>query len=81
MAQIAEMMEAHWTGWVDEKLPALHGKTPRQAVRTADGREAVEALLVDIERRKDAHGPREALNREGVRQVRERLGLAKKEKK
>jgi hypothetical protein len=50
-AKLAEMVAAHWEGWVDEKIPALGGKTPRQAVKTADGRESVEALLRSAERR------------------------------
>ncbi len=79
MAQLQEMMERHWIGWVDEKLPALNGKTPRKAVRTADGREAVEALLTDIERKPDDDGSWVEMNRRGVRQVREILGLSKKE--
>jgi len=41
----------HWEGWVDEKIPALGGKSPRQAVKSADGRESVEALLRSAERR------------------------------
>jgi len=47
---IRKMAEAHWEGWLDGKLPILGGKTPRQAVRDPDGREMVEALLLDIER-------------------------------
>ena len=43
-------MERHWESWIDEKIPALGGKTPRQAVRDRDGREMVEALLLDAER-------------------------------
>jgi hypothetical protein len=50
-ARLTEMMAAHWRGWVDEKIPALGGKAPRQAVKTADGRESVEALLRSAERR------------------------------
>lgn len=39
----------HWKGWINERIPALGGKTPRQAVKTPDGRESVEALLKDAE--------------------------------
>ncbi len=48
---LARMVAFHWEGWVDEKIPALGGKTPRQAVKSADGRESVEALLRSAERR------------------------------
>ncbi len=35
--------------WVDEPVPALGGKTPRQAIRSKAGREQVDALLKQIE--------------------------------
>lgn len=47
---IEKTLSAHWKGWIDDKIPALNGKTPRQAVKTPDGRESVEALLLDAER-------------------------------
>jgi cellulase/cellobiase CelA1 len=75
-AHIADVMKKHWEGWVDTKLPALGGKTPRQAVKTADGREAVEALLADAARH-DLHDPVMGnFHRSGVRRARELLGLA-----
>jgi hypothetical protein len=37
--------------WVDQKIPVLGGRTPRQAVQDPDGREIVEALLLEWERR------------------------------
>lgn len=49
-AQIAEFVRQHYRKWPKEKLPALKGLTPLQAVNTSDGREMVEALLVDFER-------------------------------
>ena len=36
--------------WVHEKIPALGGRTPIEAVRDPDGKEAVEALLAQWER-------------------------------
>jgi hypothetical protein len=39
----------HYRRWLDTALPALEGKTPRDAVRTPAGRAKVEALLADIE--------------------------------
>jgi len=35
--------------WVDEKIPALGGRTPREAVQTSEGREKVEEILRDWE--------------------------------
>jgi Protein of unknown function (DUF2384) len=37
--------------WVHQKLPVLGGRTPLQAVQDPDGREIVESLLLDWERR------------------------------
>ena len=45
-----EFRERRWEAWVDEEVPALDGLTPREAVRDADGREKVEALLAQFER-------------------------------
>jgi hypothetical protein len=41
--------EQHYATWPDTALPALKGKTPRQAVRTKAGREAVSKLLRSME--------------------------------
>jgi uncharacterized protein (DUF2384 family) len=44
-----DVLKKHWEGWIDTELPALGGKTPRDAVQTKDGQEAVQTLLQDIE--------------------------------
>lgn len=44
-AHLRDILTRHYEAWVDEKLPALQGKTPREAVRTAGGREEVDALI------------------------------------
>lgn len=74
-AQVAEMFGRHWESWVDQKIPALGGITPRKAVKTADGREAVEALLNDAERGRGQDSFTAEINRKGARQVRKMLGL------
>jgi hypothetical protein len=43
-------MRQHYRAWVDDRLPILGNRSPRQAIRDADGREAVAALLDQIER-------------------------------
>lgn len=48
---IRAFKERHYAHWADEPLPALGGETPRQAVRTAEGRAAVDVLLKDMENR------------------------------
>jgi len=45
-----EFQEQQWEGWIDEKIPALDGLTPREAIRRSDTREMVEALLLQFER-------------------------------
>jgi hypothetical protein len=39
----------HYATWPDERLATLDGKTPREAMRSKAGREAVERLLRDFE--------------------------------
>lgn len=51
LAELERMQSAHWDSWVDEPIPALKGQTPREAARSAAGRERLEALLADFELR------------------------------
>jgi hypothetical protein len=39
--------------WIHQKVPALGGRTPLEAVGDADGKEIVESLLLDWERRNE----------------------------
>lgn len=41
----------HYRKWLDDKIPALGGKTPREAARDFGGREQLVALLKDLENR------------------------------
>jgi hypothetical protein len=43
-----EILAKHLDEWVDEPLPALDGKTPRQAAKSALGRERLEALFAEF---------------------------------
>lgn len=72
-AALTEMLRAHYRKWVDEKIPALGDRTPREAVRDPDGREAVEALILQMER--DGARQRPRLDPAIVRELREMLGL------
>lgn len=47
---LSQMAAAHWKEWVNTKIPALGNKTPKQAAKTKDGREMLEALLTQFER-------------------------------
>ena len=49
-AEVHDMLARYYAAWADEPIPALQGKTPRAAVRTAAGREKVDALIKEIER-------------------------------
>ena len=72
-AALSEHLRQHYRRWVDNKVPALGNRTPREAVRDADGREAVEALIAQIER----DGPKMSppMDPAIVRELREALGL------
>jgi len=48
-AAITRMLEDHYRRWPDEGIPALEGKTPREAARTPEGREKLRTLLKDFE--------------------------------
>jgi hypothetical protein len=72
--QLADIIHRQWEGWIDEKIPALGGRTPRRMVKTKEGRESVQALLADAERRMADPDTNDA-NIEGIRRVRELLGL------
>ncbi len=46
-----EMKARHYAEWVDQPVPALGDRTPRQAARTKAGRARVDLLLKDCENR------------------------------
>ena len=52
-----EYKQRHYRRWLDEPIPALGGKTPREAVRTGAGRRRVDVLLRDIEHRESRLPP------------------------
>jgi hypothetical protein len=52
-AAIRSLKQRHYSRWLDKALPALGGQTPREAVRSAEGRSAVDALLKEMENREE----------------------------
>ncbi len=64
----------HWEHWADIPVPALGNKTPRNAVKSEAGREAVEALLYDAVNSNPEPVMKE-MNEKGVRLVCKELGL------
>ena len=73
--QMENFMVFHWRDWVDQKIPALGGKTPRKAVKTKDGRESVEALLKDAEQSMTADKVMGVFGTGIIDGVRQELGL------
>jgi hypothetical protein len=69
----AELMQRHWDAWIDTKVPALGNRTPRQAAKTAKGRERLEALLSDFARSAEQRSP---VFQPDLTDLRRRLGLA-----
>lgn len=49
--KIKEMLTDHWNNWLTTKLPALGNRSPKQAARSKEGRELLEPLFIDIERK------------------------------
>ena len=72
-AHLAEMMARHYREWIRSPIPALDGRTPEEAVGDRDGREKVEALVSQIERRGNAANP--PMDPTVIRRLREDLGL------
>ena len=72
-ARVQQMMAEHFERWVTEKIPALNGQTPLEAVRDPDGREKVMALVIEAER--GARRMKPPVDPVALRRVRERLGL------
>jgi hypothetical protein len=72
-AAIGEQMRAHWDAWIDIPVPALKNKTPREAAATPEGRERLEALLMEFESRSES-GIQPEL-RPNVAELRRKLGL------
>jgi hypothetical protein len=72
-AVLRKQIEAHWEAWYNQRIPALKNKTPLLAARTKEGRERLEALLLEFERRNE-EVPQPEL-RVDIGAIRKRLGL------
>lgn len=71
-AQMQAMMEKHWENWYDLEIPALGDRTPREAAKDSDGREMLEALILEFRRTAPKTNIPYQPNWD---QMRERLGL------
>jgi hypothetical protein len=66
--------QEHYTNWVDQRLPALGGQTPREAARSETGRRALEDLLRTMENGEE-HSRREGGVAFDFAPVRKTLGI------
>jgi hypothetical protein len=66
-------MAKHYEHWLTEKIPALEGRTPLEAVRDDVGREKVRALVDGLEQAGRRGNP--PLDEAIMPRLRERLGL------
>jgi hypothetical protein len=67
-----EVARRHWDAWLDTRIPALGNRSPRQAAKTALGRERLEALLADYAQKRTSD--RQALDPDVV-ELKRKLGL------
>lgn len=56
---VLDYKRSHYAGWLDEPLPALDGKSPREAARSKGGRAALDVLLKDMEHTEQRSPPGE----------------------
>ena len=51
LREFERMNREHCEAWFDEPIPALNHMTPREASLTEEGRDLLNSLLLDYERR------------------------------
>jgi tetratricopeptide (TPR) repeat protein len=71
---VQKWLDEHYRKWLDMRLPALDGKTPRQAVATSKGRAQLADLLKVIENGED-HKRRDGLAWYDVTKLKAELGI------
>jgi hypothetical protein len=67
-----EWKQRYYADWLDQSIPALGGKTPREAARSAQGRNALDVLLKDMENHEQRAAPGAAFD---FAEIRRQLGL------
>jgi len=70
--QLQAFKRDHYRKWLDERIPALGGKTPRQAARIARSRKDLDLLLRQME---FAEGQAPEWDRFNISALRAELGL------
>jgi len=74
---LCAVLRRHYKRWPDEPVPALGGKTPKAAVRSKKGRQAVIELLKDFEIHETGKASREGGEPFDFGFLWKRLGLEK----
>jgi hypothetical protein len=74
---VREFRQRHMRSWLDDKIPALGGLTPREAARIPKARHALELLIKDIER---AEARLPAPERIDVLHLRTELGMSRNDR-
>lgn len=69
---VRELKQRHYDDWPDQPLPALGGRTPRQAARTRGGRVQLDLLLRQFEHKESRLAPAERFD---IKSLRTQLGL------
>ena len=69
---IRAFKEKHYESWIDESIPALDGKTPRQMARTKSGKSRVALLIQDMELSDEKLAPEERFD---FNTLRKKLGI------
>ena len=72
-----EFLKSHWDEWMTTKIMALNNQAPEQAARSKEGRELLEALITDYERRDSQTGRMD--NLPFLKNIREKLGLSQED--
>jgi hypothetical protein len=49
LKELEKELDDYYSGWIDQPLQALNGKTPRQAAKTSEGRKDLHLVLNELE--------------------------------
>jgi hypothetical protein len=72
---VAELEEKMLRQWIDDSIPALGGLTPREAVKTPEGRQQVMALIEDSVEMQERMARTPGMFAPDYRKVKKMLGL------
>ncbi len=68
-----EFLINYYKGWCRQKIPALGNKTPKEMVKTKEGREKLKSLLIDFENAEEHKRRDEGIDIPVVKTVRDEL--------